>query len=199
MSSPPPRQQSHEAKRQCYFSLLFILISLIFWIWAIINTTQSSSGGFDAGVISFLLVLITHSILLIRQWQRNGIPSTTSKCPPYTIVGTHLLVTLNYLVGIYAALATDLISDERRTGFAVYCAMAAILWFLSAIVGWRIFNSRQWGYIHTLSWYVVLYNNKKWAGVCVCRKRFISRAIKAKIQSSHEWPTLTLLYTIHTA
>ena len=150
MSSPPPRQQSHEAKRQCYFSLLFILISLIFWIWAIINTTQSSSGGFDAGVISFLLVLITHSILLIRQWQRNGIPSTTSKCPPYTIVGTHLLVTLNYLVGVYAALATDLISDERRTGFAVYCAIAAILWFVSAIVGWRIFNPRQWGYIHMM-------------------------------------------------
>ena len=130
-----------KSKQQFYFSISFIIISLIFWIWAIINTIQNS---FDAGVISFLTVLITHSIILVSRWKQRGTRRTaiSSKCASWSIVGSHLLVTLNYLGGIYAAVATDLIEPpSKRTGFAIYCGVAALIWFISAIVGCRLFSA----------------------------------------------------------
>ena len=130
-----------KSKQQYYFSISFIIISLIFWIWAIINTIQNS---FDAGVISFLTVLITHSIILVSRWKQRGTRRTSaisSKCASWSIVGTHLLVTLNYLGGIYAAVATDLIEPPRRIGFAIYCGVAAVIWFISAIVGCGLFSA----------------------------------------------------------
>jgi len=131
-----------KSKQQYYFSISFIIISLIFWIWAIINTIQHS---FDAGVISFLTVLITHTIILLSRWKQRGTRRTSavsSKCSSWAVLGTHLLVTLNYLGGIYAAVATDLIEPpSKRTGFAIYCVVAALIWFISAIVGCRLFSA----------------------------------------------------------
>ena len=148
MSDPTNPEESNmqsnntsKFKQQYFFSITFIIISLIFWIWAIINTIQNS---FDAGVISFLTVLITHSIILVSRWKQRGTrrTSTSSKCASWSIVGSHLLVTLNYLGGIYAAVATDLIEPpSKRAGFAIYCGVAAVIWFFSAIVGCRLFSA----------------------------------------------------------
>ena len=145
MDAPQEMMQNNnntKSKQQYYFSISFIIISLIFWIWAIINTIQHS---FDAGVISFLTVLITHSIILVSRWKQRGTRRTaaiSSKCASYGIIGTHLLVTLNYLGGIYAAVATDLIEpSSKRTGFAIYCGVAAVIWFISAIIGCRLFSA----------------------------------------------------------
>jgi len=59
-------------------------------------------------------------------------------------LGTHLFVTLNYLLGIYVALGTDMIQPpERRNGFAIYCGVAALLWFISSVVGYKIYNVKN--------------------------------------------------------
>mmetsp|Transcript_31143 Transcript_31143/g.67358 ORF Transcript_31143/g.67358 Transcript_31143/m.67358 type:complete len:158 (+) Transcript_31143:78-551(+) len=145
-------QQSREAKWQLRFSFVSILISSIFWIWAILNTTKSKS--FDLGIVSFLSVLIAHTVILcnlrkqqhrindgLQQEEQSLQPS--SKCASYTILGTHLFVTLNYFLGLCIAIGTDMIDDvERRIRFAIYCGIATVLWFSSAIVGCRLFNPR---------------------------------------------------------
>ena len=145
MSADTPQQETQnnntKSQKQYYFNILFIIVSLIFWIWAIFNTVHNS---FDLGVISFLSVLITHSIILFSRWKRGGRTSVSSKCASYTIVGTHSFVTLNYLGGIYAAVGTDLIQPpDRRMGFAIYCGVAAILWLISAIVGCRMLSPQS--------------------------------------------------------
>ena len=121
------------------FSFFMIIASSVFWVWAIYNTLENKS--FDLGIISFLSVLITHSILLINRYRRGHDGSSSSKCASYSIVGTHLFVTFNYLVGLYAALATDLIQPpERQSGFATYCGVAAFFWFISAVAGYFIYT-----------------------------------------------------------
>ena len=133
MSSSSQQQQ----QQQRNFSILFTVVSLIFWIWAVINTVHNHS--LDLGTISFLSVLITHSILLSSCCQSNNNCGAS-----YAILGTHLFVTLNYLLGIYVALGTDMIQPpERRNGFAIYCGVAALLWFISAVVGYKIYNVKN--------------------------------------------------------
>ena len=128
---------SSSQQQQRNFSILFTVVSLIFWIWAVINTVHNHS--LDLGTISFLSVLITHSILLSSCCQSNN------NCGAlYAILGTHLFVTLNYLLGIYFALGIDMIQPpERRNGFAIYCGVAALLWFISAVVGYKIYNVKN--------------------------------------------------------
>ena len=128
---------SSSQQQQRNFSILFTAVSLIFWIWAVINTVHNHS--LDLGTISFLSVLITHSILLSSCCQSNNNCGAS-----YAILGTHLFVTLNYLLGIYVALGTDMIQPpERQSGFAIYCGVAALLWFISALVGYKIYNVKN--------------------------------------------------------
>ena len=129
MSSSSQQQQQQRVRtlqQQRNFSVLFTVVSLIFWIWAVINTVHNLSL---VGTIYILPpVLITHSILLSSCCQSNNNCGAS-----YAILGTHLFVTLNYLLGIYVALGTDMIQPpERQSGFAIYCGVAALLWFISA-------------------------------------------------------------------
>eukprot|EP00584_Thalassiosira_punctigera_P006030 CAMPEP_0172545186 /NCGR_PEP_ID=MMETSP1067-20121228/15170_1 /TAXON_ID=265564 ORGANISM="Thalassiosira punctigera, Strain Tpunct2005C2" /NCGR_SAMPLE_ID=MMETSP1067 /ASSEMBLY_ACC=CAM_ASM_000444 /LENGTH=147 /DNA_ID=CAMNT_0013331887 /DNA_START=217 /DNA_END=660 /DNA_ORIENTATION=- len=132
MSSP---EKTPEAKRQLRFSLLSVTISSVFWVWAVANTVRG--GNLDLGVASFFSVLIIHAILLY--YQRKSGP-LSSKCPRYAVAATHLFVTLNYLLGCYIAVATELIDEGRRTRFAVYCGVATVLWLTSSFVGYKVFN-----------------------------------------------------------
>eukprot|EP00986_Skeletonema_menzelii_P009160 scaffold4082_cov141-Skeletonema_menzelii.AAC.6 len=121
------------------FSFYIIIASLIFWVWAIVNTVQNKA--FDLGILSFLSVLITHSILLMKRYRRDGECNNSSKCAPVAVLGAHTFVTINYLGGIYVALATDMVEPpERQKGFAIYCGVAAFCWFLSAIAGYKIYS-----------------------------------------------------------
>ena len=91
----------------------------------------------DLGTLSFLSVLITHSILLTSCCNNCGGAS-------YAILGTHLFVTFNYILGIYVALGTDMIQPpERQNGFAMYCGVAALLWFISSVVGYKMYNAKN--------------------------------------------------------
>ena len=116
---------SSSQQQQRNFSILFTVVSLIFWIWAVINTVHNLSS---VGTIYVLPpVLITQYILLSSCQSNNNCGAS------YAILGTHLFVTLNYLLGIYVALGTDMIQPpERQSGFAIYCGVAAFLWFISA-------------------------------------------------------------------
>mmetsp|Transcript_21145 Transcript_21145/g.51063 ORF Transcript_21145/g.51063 Transcript_21145/m.51063 type:complete len:150 (+) Transcript_21145:133-582(+) len=136
--SSTPRQQSRDAKLQLYFSLAAISISAVFWVWAILNTTRS--GNFDLGVASFLTVLIAHTILFYHRWRQRGL-SISSKCAAIAILGTHLFVAVNYFLGCFIAVMTDLLPAEKQTGFGIYCGIFGILWFISAIVGYETYNS----------------------------------------------------------
>ena len=123
-------------QQQRNFSILFTFVSLIFWIWAVINTVHNLSS---VGTIYILPpVLITQYILLSSCQSNNNCGAS------YAILGTHLFVTLNYLLGIYVALGTDMIQPpERQSGFAIYCGVAALLWFISALVGYKIYNVKN--------------------------------------------------------
>ena len=127
---------SSSQQQQRNFSILFTVVSLIFWIWAVINTVHNLSS---VGTIYVLPpVLITQYILLSSCQSNNNCGAS------YAILGTHLFVTLNYLLGIYVALGTDMIQPpERRNGFAIYCGVAALLWFISAVVGYKIYNGKN--------------------------------------------------------
>ena len=116
---------SSSQQQQRNFSILFTVVSLIFWIWAVINTVHNLSS---VGTIYILPpVLITQYILLSSCQSNNNCGAS------YAILGTHLFVTLNYLLGIYVALGTDMIQPpERQSGFAIYCGVAAFFWFISA-------------------------------------------------------------------
>mmetsp|Transcript_7243 Transcript_7243/g.13504 ORF Transcript_7243/g.13504 Transcript_7243/m.13504 type:complete len:181 (+) Transcript_7243:130-672(+) len=176
--SSSDRQSRRATKYRLHFSRLSILISSVFWIWAIVNTTESG-GSFDLGTVSFLSVLVAHTVILRtlrkqrqqRQHQQQRRTSNnddglqqqqeeeeedddneqtlqpSSKCASYAILGTHLFVTLNYLLGLSITIvAADTIDndvdvdDDRRMIFAIYCGIATVLWFGSAIVGCRLFK-----------------------------------------------------------
>ena len=128
---------SSQQQQQRNFSILFTVVSLIFWVWAVINTVHDHS--LDLGNISFLSVLITHSILLSSCCQSNNNCGAS-----YAILGTHLFVTLNYLLGVYVALWTDIeFKPERQIGFAIYCGVAALLWLISSIFGYKIYKNNS--------------------------------------------------------
>ena len=121
------------------FSSFSIFVSFIFWVWAIVNTIQNT---FDLGILSFLSVLITHSILLLKGCKRDHEVGNSSTRASVAVLGSHTFVTINYLGGIYVALATDLIEPpERQKGFAIYSGVAAFLWLISAIVGFKLYHN----------------------------------------------------------
>ena len=128
-----------QAQVRRLFSSFSIFVSLIFWVWAIVNTIQNT---FDLGILSFLSVLITHSILLVKGCKDDHEVGNSSTRASVAVLGSHTFVTINYLGGIYVALATDLIEPpERQKGFAIYSGVAAFLWFISAIVGFKLYHN----------------------------------------------------------
>ena len=128
-----------QSKVRNQFSLFSIIVSLIFWVWAIVNTIQNT---FDLGILSFLSVLITHSILLKKNCRGDHEVNNSSKCASVAVLITHTFVTINYLGGLYVALATDLIEPpERQKGSAIYSGVAAFFWFISAIVGFKLYHN----------------------------------------------------------
>ena len=131
---------SSSSLQQRNFSIIFIIISLIFWIWAIVNTIKNHR--LDLGIVSFLSVLITHSILLFFCHHHQS--DNNSNCASCAVLGTHLFVTLNYLLGVYVALWTDIeFKPERQIGFAIYCGVAALLWLISSLIGYKIYKNNN--------------------------------------------------------
>ena len=127
---------SSSSLQQRNFSIIFIIISLIFWIWAIVNTIKNHR--LDLGIVSFLSVLITHILLFCYHHQSNA----NSNCASCAVLCTHLFVTLNYVLGVYVALWTDIeFKPERQIGFAMYCGVAALLWLISSIIGYKIYEN----------------------------------------------------------
>jgi len=110
------------------FGIIILFISLFFWAWAVWNTVTKQ---FDAGLVSFLLAAVSSTFLLVK-----GAPG---KIGQWLIMGSFLLVALNYLAG--AVLAFQVL---QRPGFGIYCIVFTILWIVIACVGHHlIFKAQQ--------------------------------------------------------
>lgn len=103
------------------------LAAFVFWVWAIVNTSRS--GFPDAGVVTFLLVLVANSFLYrdrvvaaetdnVKE-VRNGAVVTqlvtpVPNCLTTCVTASGFLVALNYLGGL--ALALGLIEPPPPGG-----------------------------------------------------------------------------------
>uniref|UniRef100_A0A7S1VTB8 Uncharacterized protein n=1 Tax=Grammatophora oceanica TaxID=210454 RepID=A0A7S1VTB8_9STRA len=88
------------------------------------------SGNSDLGVVSFMTVALSSTYLL----GLGRIPSAT--ITKVIIVATHILVSLNYCVGVYVGFAV-----LERVGFGIYCVVFAFLWAAcAAFVGGLMFE-----------------------------------------------------------
>lgn len=110
-------------------SLIQVLVSLTFWIWALINCFNE---GFDLGVISFMLPLFaglygystTRYIInprnkVLKNWAFYG------KIHYWLTLFGHLFVSINYLLGA-------LLSKDKE--FVIYCIIFTILWLIIGIL-----------------------------------------------------------------
>eukprot|EP00483_Globobulimina_turgida_P001231 UN01233 len=111
------------------YTIIQIGVSLMFWIWALVNILKD--GEFDAGVVSFVFPFFAGIC---------GYVSTSKSYEKMLFVNLHLgltvaghfLVTLNYLGGA-------LISGVSM-GFRIYCIIFTGLWFIS----WVLFGIWAW-------------------------------------------------------
>eukprot|EP01084_Bolivina_argentea_P286489 491453_1 len=105
------------------YTIVQMLVSLIFWIWALVNILRDL--GFDAGVISFVFPFFAGIC---------GYVSTSKGYQKMLFVNIHLLltvfghflVTLNYLAGVFVSGVSQ--------DFKIYCAVFTGLWFVSWIL-----------------------------------------------------------------
>ena len=111
------------------YSICQIVISLMFWIWALVNILRR--GGFDLGVISFLFPLFA-GIFGYLSTNSSRIKSKTmfnvNIHLGLTIFG-HFFVTINYALG-----AVITYGDDNMRGYFIYCLIFTALWAVSWIL-----------------------------------------------------------------
>ena len=93
--------------------------SLIFWIWAIVNTFKK---GFDLGTVSFLCVLIA-SVLILSTPQNHQPSSAKTTFMTFSFS----FVTVNYALGATLSLMNN------HVGFGVYCTIFTFLWAAATV------------------------------------------------------------------
>ena len=116
-------------------SLVLIIISLIFWIWALINCFKD---GIDLGVLSFLFpffgglfgISTTKFIVnprnrVMKQW------SFYAKMHLYLTSFGCFIVAANYFLGVLLA---------QHKGYLIYCIIFTILWIIAGVI------FTKWGY-----------------------------------------------------
>ena len=99
-------------------------------------------GKFDVGIITFIPSIVT-SVLLMRKSQYEPRDnqfgevefSSTTTHGRLCIVACHVVVIINYLVGIFLALT---IGSHVYLSFAISCLGGLIIWSVIAIAGWKI-------------------------------------------------------------
>ena len=132
------------------YTLGQIVISLIFWAWALANILRGQ--GFDLGVISFALSFIAGILGITSVFSKGDRQKLLANLHlAMTAIG-HLIVTLNYLAGA-------IIGAQVSVGFQIYCAVFTGLWFLSTIV--LTIWANQWRKVvktHSYS-HRIIYNN----------------------------------------
>lgn len=102
----------------------------IFWVsWATVNTPIPQSAPLPCpGTqgISFLSMFITRITLVYRQWKHR--PWSSANCTTsYSVFGTHLFATVNFLIGLYIAIGTTMIDGKHPQRFALHCGFPAFL------------------------------------------------------------------------
>lgn len=118
------RAKVDHSTRTRVVSLLQISVSLVFWIWAIVNTVSGKAKPVDGGVISFLFPMMAG----IFGWKSLSGHDPTKKMAKFSMAFTavgHVLVSLNYVLGIVVA---------PNDAFMWYCITMTSLWAISGIV-----------------------------------------------------------------
>ena len=111
-----------------------LAISTFFWLWALKNTMEMSSGV-DLGIVSFLSVMISSTYLLCRNPEKP-----LSKFGIYGILSTYILVSANYALGFWFGLHID---DTILYGFSAYCFIFTFLWLGCVKIGWNLLQGFQ--------------------------------------------------------
>lgn len=110
------------------YSLTQIIVSLTFWVWALINILVRDYP-FDAGVISFAFSFFAGVIGWISTQNINKQQIKRSLLYANIHFGltifAHFLVTLNYIAGVIGA---------PNTGYMIYCIIFTALWAISGVL-----------------------------------------------------------------
>jgi hypothetical protein len=112
------------------FAIGLFVFAGFFWCWALKNTIRMTSPNWDWGVVSFGSVVLTSTYLLALA---NLGQKPTSLTTFILVMLSHLLVSLNYLLGAYLGFTI-----LARPGFGWYCVMFTGLWVCIAGLGARL-------------------------------------------------------------
>jgi hypothetical protein len=121
-------------------SSLLCAISLFFWCWALHNT-RAMKGGQDLGIYSFFTTFLSSHYLLCRT--RWGPTSGTSVATTFTrlvVTGSHVLVFLNYCLGILYAFT---VGSHIYYIFGFYCISFAGFWGYISLTGFMLLSTLQ--------------------------------------------------------
>eukprot|EP01084_Bolivina_argentea_P027248 50661_1 len=123
-----------------YCSIIQVIVSLIFWIWALLNVLRGTNN-FDSGCVLFVLSLVSGMFGFASM---NLSPSSPQKKKRRALSFAHLNLGMTICSHILIALsyfgAAIMI---RVTGFQIYCVISGILWSIALIpftiwqVQWR--------------------------------------------------------------
>mmetsp|Transcript_22575 Transcript_22575/g.27856 ORF Transcript_22575/g.27856 Transcript_22575/m.27856 type:complete len:159 (-) Transcript_22575:120-596(-) len=103
--------------------------SVLFWSWAAVNTSAMQKG-FDLGIFSFFFVILSSLFIITRKQDKPA-----RKLGRAFILFTHVLVALNYLLGLLFALTID---QKILKIFALYCFVFVFVWAYIAHTGWNL-------------------------------------------------------------
>ena len=118
------RAKSDHSLRTKTVSILQIVVSIVFWIWAIVNIV-TDKVPFDAGVVSFLVPMAA-GICGLKSAASNGEKrKSAGKFHIIFTVSGHLVVAANYALGVWLA---------PNMGYMIYCIVCAALWAITGIV-----------------------------------------------------------------
>tara|TARA_B110000305_G_C19242499_1_gene540607 strand:+ start:356 stop:766 length:411 start_codon:yes stop_codon:yes gene_type:complete len=107
-------EQQKEKSAIKFFSFT-LATSIVFWLWAMLNTFIVDKG-FDLGIVSFLTVIFSSSLFLGKCCSSHTLNFTT-----------HLFVAINYGLG-----AVFGFQSANKRNFTVYCTICCMGWLLSA-------------------------------------------------------------------
>jgi len=112
-----------------FFQVTFA-VSLFFWIWALKNTA-TMDGNVDLGTVSFLTVIISSSYMLgvLNSHSFDAV----SKWAKLATTAAHLLVALNYMLGIFVGY-----QYLNSATFATYCFIFTGIWLGVAYYGAKL-------------------------------------------------------------
>jgi len=132
------------------FSLLrnSLVLSVVFWSWAVYNMYGPKSVPFDLGVVTFALSAATDASALWRF--RAPLGPDCRQLYPSLILFSHGLNSIIYVLGCLAAIVgpdQHIRSAMGPVGCAVYCGAFAIIWAGLGVWGMvacsRFFGSRE--------------------------------------------------------